>query len=90
MHYICWHGDGCGTPVWGQCCSLSISGALASPPVLMCFRLVGTVLFLWISLWVLDRILAGEGASVLAGHVRNAVWREDARSPPAFAWGLPG
>lgn len=70
-----------------------LSGSNASPsaslglfPAPKCLCALG----LWISLWILDRILAGEGASVLAGHMRNAVWREDALSPPAFAWGLPG
>lgn len=52
----------------------SASLGLLSAPQCSC------ALGLWVYLWIWCGILAGEGASVLAGHVRNAVWRRRSRS----------
>lgn len=72
--------------VWEQQLNLGISRAVASAPALMCFRFIGTVLFLWISLF--EQFWFGSMCLhlLVASGMRL---QEQGLSPPVFAWGLP-
>lgn len=86
IRYNCWCKNRCRTLVWEQRFNLGISRAVASAPALMCFRFIGTVLFLWISLF--EQFWFGSVCLhlLVASGMRS---QEQGLSPPVFAWGLP-